>query len=119
MHGILYVCLPRSEARSSLQARKKVCGFLTEEGFATQLRFSGHCDYFSVGGRWSGRLSLLRLRHEQPKPFARFWKRYTAGATGEAGEKLFRATFPGFRGRPPVDRKPPGFHGSTDDAQVM
>ena len=67
MHGVLYVCLPRSQARSSLQARKKVCEYLTEEGFDNQRRFSGHCDYFSVGGRYSGRLSLLRLRHEHPQ----------------------------------------------------
>ena len=40
MHGVLYVCLPRSEARSSLQARKKVCEYLTQEGFDTQLRFA-------------------------------------------------------------------------------
>ena len=52
MHGVLYVCLPRSEARSSLQARKKVCEYLTQEGFDTQLRWSGCGDYFGVGGRW-------------------------------------------------------------------
>ena len=51
MHGVLYVCLPRSEARSSLQARKKVCEYLTQEGFDRQLRFAGHGDYFSVGRR--------------------------------------------------------------------
>ena len=69
MHAVLYVCLPRSQARSSLQARKRVCEYLTQEGFDTLLRWSGCCDYFVGGGRWSGRLSLLRLRHEQPKQF--------------------------------------------------
>ena len=33
MHGVLYVCLPRSQARSSLQARKKVCEYLTQENY--------------------------------------------------------------------------------------
>ena len=53
MHGVLYVCLPRFEAKTSPQARRKVCGYLEDEGFALQCRFGGHCDYFSVGGRWS------------------------------------------------------------------
>jgi hypothetical protein len=40
MHGVLYVYLPRSEARNSLQVRKKVGEYLTQEGFDTQLRWS-------------------------------------------------------------------------------
>ena len=32
MLGVLYVCLPRSDARSSLQARRKVCECLKERG---------------------------------------------------------------------------------------
>src|SRR5271170_7819831 len=99
MHGVLYVCLPRSQARSSVQARKKVCEYLTQEGFAQNLRFAGHCDYFSVGGRYSGRLNLLRLRQEQPKQFGRFWKRYWMKSIGEEeAERLFRQAFPDFRG---------------------
>src|SRR5579872_2612575 len=31
MHGVLTVCLLRSETRSNLQARKKVCEYLTQE----------------------------------------------------------------------------------------
>jgi hypothetical protein len=116
MHAVLYVCLPRSQARSSLQARKQVCDYLTQEGFDTQLRWSGCCDYFGVGGRWSGRLSLLRLRHEQPKQFDRFWKPYTGGSTGEDAEALFRKLFPKYRGKLPINR---GFEGEPDDAQVM
>jgi hypothetical protein len=119
MHAVLYVCLPRSQARSSLQARKKVCEYLSEEGFSTLLRFSGYCDYFGVGGRWSGRLTLLRLRHEQPKAFARFWKRYTGTATGEKAESLFRELFPDYQGRLPVNRGRVGFDGAPDDAQVL
>jgi len=88
MHAVLYVCLPRSEARSSLQARKKVCEYLNGEGFSRLTRFGGHCDYFSVGGRWSGRLSLLRLRHEQTKMFDRFWKRYMASLDAVTGNNV-------------------------------
>ena len=121
MHGVLYVCLPRSQARSSLQARRKVCEYLTEEGFDTQLRFSGHCDYFSVGGRrYSGRLSLLRLRHEHPRAFNRFWKRYAGNSTtGEEAEALFRELFPTYRGKLPINRERIGDCGEPDDAQIM
>ena len=120
MHAVLYVCLPRSQARSSVQARKKVCEYLTEEGFDTQLRFSGHCDYFSVGGRYSGRLNLLRLRHEQPKPFERFWKRYWMKTiSDEEADVAFRQTFPEYRGKLPIGRGSVGFDGAPDDAQVM
>jgi hypothetical protein len=119
MHGVLYVCLPRSEARNSLQARKKVCEYLTQEGFDTQLRFSGHCDYFSIGGRWSGRLALLRLRHEQPKAFNRFWKQYTGNSTNDEARALFRELFPKYRGKLPINRGRVGFEGSADDAQIM
>jgi len=114
MHSVLYVCLPRSQARNSLQARKKVCEYLTEEGFDNQRRFSGHCDYFSFGGRWSGRLPLLRLRSEQPKVFDRFWKQY--GATSSSDEvdrlcRLFRETFPAYRGKMPIYREHVEFYG--------
>ena len=120
MHGVLYVCLPRSQARSSLQARKKVSEYLTEEGFDTQLRFSGHCDYFSVGGRYSGRLNLLRLRQEQPRQFDRFWKRYWMKDIGaDEAERLFRESFPKFRGKLPINRGSVGFEGAPDDAQIM
>ena len=122
MHAVLYVCLPRSQVRSSLQARKKVCEYLTEEGFNNQRRFSGHCDYFSVGGRWSGRLPLLRLRFEQPKVFARFWKQYGATSSREEVDRLhqlFRETFPSYRGKLPIYRENVPFDGETDDAQIM
>lgn len=119
MHGVLYVCLPRSEARRSLQARKKVCEYLNDEGFAQDLRFAGHCDYFSVGGHYSGLLSLLRLRHEHPKAFNRFWKRYSGKATSQEAEALFRELFPKYQGKLPINRERVGFDGKPDDAQIM
>jgi hypothetical protein len=102
-----------------LQARKKVCEYLNDEGFAQNLRFAGHCDYFSVGGRWSGRLALLRLRHEHPKQFDRFWKRYSGKATSKEAEALFRKLFPKYQGKLPFNRGSVGFDGAPDDAQVM
>ncbi len=120
MHTLLYVCVPRSQTRSSLQARKKVCEYLTREGFDTQLRFSGRCDYFKVGGRWSGYLNLLRLHHDQPKLMARFWKRYATISTAQEAATLFRELFPKYQGKIPVGRNPYGrLNGYPDDAQLM
>src|SRR5262249_45758516 len=119
MHSLLYVCLPRSQARSSLQARKKVREYLTQEGFDTYLRFSGRCDWFVVGGRWSGQLSILRLRYEQPKQWETFWKR-TRKITDEEAKPIFRELFPTFRGEAPFGRESFGKHnGRPDDAQIM
>ena len=120
MHCVLYVCLRRSEARSSLQARKRVCEYLSQEGFDTDLRFSGRCDYFKVGGRGSGRLSLLRLRYEDPRRFSRFWKKYcTTEITTDQAKQLFRETFPAYRGALPMLREGTKLHGEPDDAQIM
>src|SRR5947209_10138776 len=119
MHSLLYVCLPRSQARSSLQARKKVSEYLITEGFDTSLRFSGRCDFFKVGGRWSGRLTLMRLGHQYPRTAKKFWASYETTETFEDAVKLFRAAFPKFRGTPPFFRQRVPTLGYPDDAQVM
>lgn len=62
----------------------------------------------------------LRLRHEQPKQFDRFWKRCCAKSTGEVDAKhLFREMFPRFREKLPVCREGIGYNGEPDDAQIM
>lgn len=120
MHGVLYVCLPRSQARSSLQARKKVCEYLTQAGFDTLLRFSGRCDYFCVGGRYSRRLNLLWLRQELPKQFARFWKRYWIKPIAQdEAERLFRQTFSKYRGKLPINRGGTAVEGEPEHTQIM
>ena len=71
-------------------------------------------------GRYSGRLSLLRLRQERPRQFARFWKRYwMKDIADEEAERLFRETFPEYRGKPPFSRERIGEYGEADDAQIM
>jgi hypothetical protein len=102
-----------------LQARRAVCEYLNKEGFAQDLRFAGNCDYFSVGGRYSGRLNLLRLRHANPRRFARFWRRFQESADAGEDERLFRQAFPDYRGKLPFHRGSVGFEGRPDDAQVM
>ena len=121
MHSLLCVCLPRSEARSSLQARKKVSDYLTAECFDTPARFSGRCDYFGVGGLWSGWLTVLRLKSQDPKRYKRFLESCTEETTREERVKLFKEAFPKFRGKVPVGRKDAMLldYGYPDDAQIM
>ncbi|MCL4190204.1 MAG: hypothetical protein KJZ87_00555 [Thermoguttaceae bacterium] len=120
MHFVLYVCVPQSDARTSLQARRAVAKYLTREAFDSDRRFAGRCDYFVVGGRWSGRLNLLRLRHEDPKRFDRFWKKYWMKViTTDHAEQLFRKVFPDYGGKQPFSRDDTGSLGEPDDAQIM
>jgi predicted transcriptional regulator len=76
MHFLLYVCVPVEEAKTSLQARRRACRYLKKEHFIRAGRFCGHCDYFSVGGRCSGMLTLLRLKGLHPSEFRAFLKQY-------------------------------------------
>src|SRR5262249_18029059 len=71
------------------------------------------------GGRYSGRLSLLRLRQEQPRQFARFWRYWMKDISDEEAGRLFRENFPKFRGKLPINRGGTGFEGAADDAQIM
>jgi hypothetical protein len=119
MHSALYVCLPRAQARTSLRARELVCEYLTDEGFEAQGRFGGHCDYFKVGGRWSGRLTWLRLRNEQPQQFDRFWKQFHTASSAAGRKRLVRKSFPAYRGPTLIDRGRTEFLGKPDDCQIM
>jgi hypothetical protein len=121
MHFLLYVCLPRAEAPTSLLARKKACRYLDDEGFSLQLRLGGCCDCFCVGGRWSGQLTLLRLQHDHPRQLALFWRRQARLKKSKWEEKpaeLFREMFPDRRDASPFNRKIK-FYGESDDAKVL
>ena len=96
MHFCLYLCLPRSEAKTSLQARRKAAKYLSAEGFASETRFGGVCDYFGVGGRWSGRLELMRLKHKSPTKFRKFWRQFDNIDSAKQALKLFEQTFPDY-----------------------
>jgi hypothetical protein len=119
MHFLLYVCIPVEEAKTSLQARRRACQYLVQEHFVSAGRFCGHCDYFSVGGRYSGMLTLLRLRGLHPREFRLFLKQYRETKTPLAASKLFKKCFPKFDERIPVARSDVGFDGYQDDAQLM
>lgn len=75
-----------------------------QEDFASEARFAGVCDYFCVGGNWSGRLELLRIRNEQPKAFLAFWRKFDKVESLAEARKLFQKCFPKRKTRLPVAR---------------
>lgn len=119
MHFLLYVCLPVEEAETSIQARRRVCRYLNENQFVRKGRFGGCCDCFCVGGRYSGMLNLLQLRHRHPKIFKRFYDQYKEISFLQEGKDLFMSFFPDYEGVIPVCRDNVPTYGHPDDAQVM
>jgi hypothetical protein len=119
MHFLLYVCLPVEEAKTSRQARRRACRYLKQEHFVRAGRFCGYCDYFSVGGCYSGMLTLLRLKGTYPIEFRQFLKQYRRTNTPLAASRLFKKCFPNFGEQIPVARLDVGFDGNQDDAQVI
>ena len=66
MHFRFLVTCSRDEAQNSAEARAHIFDFLHEEGFCGQGRWGGGvCDWFVIGGRWSGELS----RHSWAREF--------------------------------------------------
>lgn len=58
MHYQFFVTLDRRHAGTSEEARQYVFDTLTNEGFCAEGRWNfGRCDWFVIGGRWSGALS--------------------------------------------------------------
>ena len=121
MHFLLYVCLPTSEAKTSLQARKRVFCYLCKENFVHNGRFCGLCDYFLVGGRYSGMLNVLRLKHHHPRKYREYLTQTRVGVGLKAKEacKIFKNCFPKYEGVNPFFRDHFRVHGYPDDAQII
>jgi len=67
MHFFAYVLLPKAEATTSLEARLQVYKDLSEDAsfIGGSGRFSGPiCDWFDIGGEWTGWLYPAPLREE-------------------------------------------------------
>lgn len=121
MHGTLFIGISRRYAKTGLAARKLACEYLDEEGFTPIREFGGVADYFSVGGRWSGALSLLKLKDSDPKHFARFWRQFHKLDDSAHAKALFRKFYPKYLGRIPACRdaaKIPDL-GFADDTMVI
>mgnify|MGYP000969252536 CR=1 FL=1 len=119
MHFLLYVCLPIDQAKTSLQARRRVCQYLIEEQFIHNGRFCRVCDYFSMGGRYSGMLNMLRLKHHHPQKYKQYLAQAHIGLDAKEVHKVFKHCFPDDHGMKPVCRNNVRFHGYPDDAQIM
>lgn len=64
MHSLYFAILGRRHAKSSKQARYYASQRLRELGFVDNedhLFGSGKCDWFVIGGRWSGELQIIQL----------------------------------------------------------
>lgn len=119
MHFILYVCLPTVKAKTSLQARKRVCRYLSEEQFVHNGRFCGLCDYFLVGGRYSGMLNMLRLKHHHPRQYKKYIAQINKALNAKEAYKVFKNCFPEYNGMNPFYRNNFRVHGYPDDAQII
>jgi hypothetical protein len=77
------------------------------------------CDYYSIGGRYSGMLNMLRLKHHHPRAFKQFLSRYDNVSDEEEAHKLFKHYFPLYDGTNLIYRPDDRFYGYPDDAQIM
>jgi len=128
MHFVAYVLLPKAEATTSLEARHQVYDELLDDPsfFGDGGRFSTPiCDWFEIGGRWSGWLYSQPLREEF------FYQADQLNVADELGEysndfinhhreqlddiwhKL------GGANASPLTRNPNGMWGEEDDAHLL
>ncbi len=110
-HALLFVLLPKKDAKSSQAACRAVTRYLDENGFAERdgRWRDGPADWFIIAGRWSGELTRV---HQDPKKEAAFWKEFERqrldevgpGQTEEGQRKkacaFFRQYFPGIEPPP-------------------
>lgn len=133
MHVLLLVTTNKEEGETSHQARERVSSTLLDD-----LSFLGEggrlsspvCDWFVIGGRWSGELTKRRLPRKQIKAFEKafeeqhgWWlggtQRITEDTRREQACSLFRTYVPDFTGEMPYWRAHYQGVGSEDDAQVI
>lgn len=125
----LFVLVPVKDQYSGLaikdsqRIQKMVDEYLETEGFAAQGRFSsGYCDYYSIGGRWSGELTRKKLDKKRVVEFERLiqikYKGLIADKTREV-KALFKRIFPEFTGEFPYIREGAANKYYDDDAQIV
>lgn len=121
MHFLLYVCVSSDEARTSLQARRRVCQYLKKEHFISKGRFCGYCDYFSVGGRFSGMLNLLRFKHHNPRKYKQLLNKYpkNCGIPIKDANDLISRWFPEYKDMDIFYENNRSLYGYEDDAQII
>jgi hypothetical protein len=130
MHTKLIVLTDKDGNKTSQDARQAVNTALMAQGFAGEggMFSSPPADWFVIGGRWSGELTMARLDQEKLKAFWQEFERLELGWTGkdkpEKDQKnktaeLFKQFFPDFQEQLPVWRDAYAPLGFEDDAQVL
>lgn len=130
MHFVLYVMTDKANAKTSMKARSYVYDWLEREGFASEgTRFSsGICDWYVIGGRWSGEFTKKSLDDSKIQAFEKefekkhgFWTNGKISKTDrlEQSKKLFSKYFPDFDGVIPYWRDDYASHGAEDDAVIV
>jgi hypothetical protein len=118
MHARFLVTFNKDEAETSLEARSYVTDYLQENGFVGEGRWGGGmADWFVIGGRWSGVLTLALLNQEKvTKVYKEFeathgwWlggkEHVTEAQRREQMKAIFYREFPDFTGEMPYWPKP-------------
>lgn len=123
MHERLIVLLDHDKKKvsSSRQAREYVFSWLLEQGFVSQGMFAqGRADWFVIGGRWSGELTLFELN---PIVRAALEEKLNENPSMSRAkiERLFREFFPQHKGPVPFSsfRQHYNYLGADDDAKIV
>ncbi len=133
MHYAAYVLIPVEKAATSDEARRQASNYLMENEFVGgEGRWgSGVSDWFVIGGRWSGSMTLAHL---DKKKLSRFWARFEKQKLGWSGKgiddnerkkkisDLFLKYFPDFDVQQfpcPPTRSPYSDAGYEDDAMIV
>ena len=129
MHTRFLFIFDKDIAKNSKEARKHTSTYLTDEGFVGQGRWStGYGDWFVIGGRWSGELTLCHL---DSKKFQTVHKQFekqhgwylSTKISVETRRKQYRALFlkmfPEFKGEVPEWRDEFADLGYDDDAMIV
>lgn len=126
MHFRLLVTMNQSRAKTSSQAREVVFRELgSDPDFSGD---NGICDWFVIGGRWSGDLTNVQLSQAKLKALGKeFEKKHGWYINSENSEEdrrrqyatLFKKYFPSFKGEIPAWRDTYKHEGFDDDAQIL
>lgn len=133
MHCLLFVCIPKDVAESSREAREYFNGYLLENEFTAEGRFSLGIDWLVIGGRYSGKLTEAHMNQHKLKQFhEEFGKKYGWWYGGNGKGKivteeqrrrqalaLWRRYFPEFQGEIPDWRNDYAELGYDDDAMIV
>lgn len=131
MHFRLITIFDNHKAENSREARNFVDDYLMNQGFVSDGKvWNGICDWFIIGGRWSGDLEKAHLEKNKLEELEdEFENKYgwTLGGKDsidredrmEQMQSLFDKYFPDFDGVMPYWRDTYKDNGYSDDAQII